>query len=534
MEKLFLFNDVALNNCQCDIAEENGHFKGTLFLNGVWFQVTLNPQKSGKYVLRGRIKVLSAKTGNTLCHNEKTSTCDRNPIVSELYCNQATVDAVKSAFLNGAQKMFRDHIADILRDIQQSVRPDTITACVAAILYAQQYLKKEKKNLSEKSARDYEKAIQDVFSVFPQTPMSKLNFKAVKKALSTAKISNKKLSLANSFWDFLIKNGHVTGSNCLPRPKQKETTPDGRQRDAEMIRELDLDQQDRLFDLMMAKPETHGGDCGVALMLWGGFTVDDHLKWKDLVILDVNDSKAKIFFYKDDIIGATHDFTRPLFPQATIILSRTYDKLLNKYPIEKLQNMPIIGAVGNPQKEMLSQNLNGYAKKLLLQIGIAEKNFPAKNNTDSSVPKSILTTSYKKNLYYRTGLGADDGVMQYMQGLSLRSNVTNDNYTSFSDSDAVDRIFTAMKAMQPDNKTNLPEFEEWEENGLYIYRLSPETLREHIGGTYEIKLNDKEEYKICAKHGVNDFVRVRELLDDGKLKRKAKSSAADPAEKLQA
>lgn len=41
------------------------------------------------------------------------------------------------------------------------------------------------------------------------------------------------------------------------------------------IDELTLPQQDLLFHKIMGKERVHGGDCGIALYLWGGFTVDD-------------------------------------------------------------------------------------------------------------------------------------------------------------------------------------------------------------------------------------------------------------------
>lgn len=94
-----------------------------------------------------------------------------------------------------------------------------------------------------------------------------------------------------------------------------------------------------------------------------------------------------------------------------------------------------------------------YAGKQLREVGIKEAVFTKKKKDDkTAVSKSILHNTYCKNLYLRIGLTWDEGALQYLQGLSLSGNVTNDNYTSFSDEDDMERLFTAMKTIQPEKE----------------------------------------------------------------------------------
>ena len=81
---------------------------------------------------------------------------------------------------------------------------------------------------------------------------------------------------------------------------------------------------------------------------WGGFNVEDGKTWADLDVRDALDSFAVMKHRRDDLAGATHTYDRPLFPQATQILLRCKEQLLERYSEQQLRSMPIVGMIKNP------------------------------------------------------------------------------------------------------------------------------------------------------------------------------------------
>ena len=160
----------------------------------------------------------------------------------------------------------------------------------------------------------------------------------------------------------------------------------------------------------------------------------------------------------------------------------------------------------------------------LKQIGITEKTFAKNDHPGEAVSKRILRMTYEKNVENRIGLDKDEGTKRYLLGLSLSGNVTDDNYTSFNDQDANERISTAQRAIQPlvsyGEKRSVTQVEGDKETRVFL----PDTSRNRAGVVAEIILPPHAWIETDAKHGPTGRIKAREIMPDGKLKRKTKTS----------
>ena len=498
------------------LTQDGNNYKGTIYFNGIEFRATLNYQTSGKYALRGRVSAISAITGRVLMAFDDEHDPHEKAVSAEVYCYDTDEASAKTAILDRVSRLYRKHALIIARELQITARPDTIIPSVAAVLYAGSFVSKFHSGLRDSSMAKYIDDIEKFYCSLPQKPMVEIRAKDIRESLKKHNIGKDKEKRLHDFWQFMLDSGHATGVNPFPPPQKRKISADAKQRNVERIDELTLEQQDKMYNNIIRKKIIHGGDCGIAMYMWGGFTVEDGKTWGDLIIKNADESYAVMTHRRDDLSGATHTFDRPLFPQAVQILLRAKDHLLEKYNDKQLRNMPIIGLINDPTRPMSSKNFYCYAGKLLREIGLKEANLAKLKDSQTAVSKRILLTTYEKNLYHRIGLSWDDGALQYLQGLSLAKNVTNDNYTSYSDDDALARMHTAMMAIRPKIQLNNDDIAK-DANGKTT--IKPFATRERVGAVGSIILPPGASLRITCRHGVTGELRARELLPDGTKKR---------------
>lgn len=497
------------------------YYEGSLYYNEIEFHLTARPQQTGKYLYRGRVSAISPQTGKlmkTIKHSESGEKQSIN-ISTEIYFN-AAADLEKSA-LNAADRLCRENGVQMARELQHSIRPNTITPSCAAILYAKPFVESAYKGAKQATAVAYIGRIQRSCSRMPQSALAQYRETVVREYYRRDAVSTTLQKLLHRFGEYLLDNGHVQGVNPFPQIPDKKPTAKNKQNGVKIIGELDLDMQDAMYQMIQNKESPSGGDCGIALMLWGGFSADAGLTWRMVDLF--GHPYVVAMCRKEDYAGATHNYDRVLFPQAADILRRRYKHLGTKYSEEQLADMPIVSQDRNPKCEMNAAALHQYAGVMLRKIGIGEATFAAGIKGGVSVPKSILATSYKKNVELRIGLQSDEGRRKYLQAMSLRNNVTDDNYTSFADEDARAGMYRAMQCMQPLRELEQPT-EEYRmlEGGEKEYRYVPDTTREIVGIIGEVVIPPGGCMTIVCQHGVTGRMQVREVLPDGTAKRKGK------------
>lgn len=84
-----------------------------------------------------------------------------------------------------------------------------------------------------------------------------------------------------------------------------------------------------------------------------------------------------------------------------------------------------------------------------------------------------------------------------------------------------------MSAVRPLESMEQTETCEMRSDGTEVRRYLPDNSRQRVGVVGDYRLTPGEELIIIAPHGVTGSVRAREVLGDGKLRRKSRSKAAE-------
>lgn len=531
--------------------DKNGSLKyqGRCMHNGAEFRFSLTKQATGKYLMRGRVSAISPVDGlvlqvvgaekrNRLDHISKTSDaiasqesdCDAPKkrekalnITTEIYCNSTDIDAAKKSVTDGVMRLYLAHADLIHRRQKQSSRPENITPAVAAVLYCDEYLATHYKGCSDSTFASYGREIKRHFANFPNIPMHKVKKKQMEAYLTTAAVGANCRNRLSKFWGFCVDRGICLDSNPFPAPAKRKVADEAKQKKASTPEELSLDMQDKLFDHL--KNDINSPNCGVALQPWGGFAAKAicNFCWRDVEFDPVRRDFARIKFHRDELAGSTHDYTRPLFPQAALLLRLRYEQLLCEYSAEELSLMPIAATKSNPKKAMSPDALTQYAGLILRTIGVSETVFASLKAPGEAVSKKVLQNTYTKNVILRSNLTDDPGTVSFLHGEPLRASTTDDHYTSFVSPAAAERIYTALRAITPFEPIALPS-PSVDVDGCEKHVFIPENTRQTVGCIGAVILQPGEELVIDCPHGVTGSVRAREISDSGEVKRKPRSS----------
>ncbi|MEY8318899.1 hypothetical protein AALB19_16515, partial [Oscillospiraceae bacterium 50-58] len=512
-------------------------YKGTFVLNGAEFRFSLNQQTTGKYLMRDRVSAISPEDGFVLqvvggekkrrlnrqmapLSDQETDPQESNTdapvqskranrlkelnVTTEVYGQSLAEETVKINVEQAVHRLYTKHADLIHRRLKTSSRPDTIIPCVAAALYAEDYIAINHRSTADSTKKAYAKAIKDNYVLMPAIPMAKVTTKKMKQYLDSHPVGSNTLRLLNGFWAFCLAKGICIGVNPFPDTKKRKLSVTTKQARALVPDELSIRQQDILFTKLMSE-EVSGDSCGIALMLWGGFSAKDAcaFNWEDIIFNQGQPDFVRVRYYQNDKAGATHDYTRPLFPQAARILLRRYSELTIKYTPETLFKCPIVSTKQSYKKAMTASALTQYGAMLLRTIGVSEETLMKLKMPKVAVSSRIFYNTYVKNLIQRCGFANDPGTVNFMLGQSLSGSVTDDHYSSFVSELATERIFTALKAAGPLEDIEEPETPIIYKDGQEQYTITPENTRQWIGVVADITLQPGEELEIVCPHGIS-------------------------------
>lgn len=532
-------------------------YQGAYCYHGIEFRFSLTQQESGKYVMRGRVSAISPVDGFVLqvTGAEKTrrlgklqSTSGGNDnalemaepspgpigsvpkakrqkclnVTTEVYCKSCDEAEVKTAVAKAALRLYTQYAPLIHQRQKQVSRPDCIVPSVAGALYAEDFVNTNYRNAAASTHKQYVKAIKGFFSQLPDIPMAKMTRTQMRKILADRRAPANTLRLAIGFWEFCTQKGICSGISPFSQNlKKRKTSAETKQAKALVPDELSPKMQEQLFQYLMSS-DPSGEACGIALMLWGGFSAKNAcgFKWIRLQFDDTEPDFIRLVFRQGDKAGATHDFTRPLFPQAARILLRRFQQLADQYGRDEILAWPIVSAKRLPQKAMTADALTQGAGRVLRVIGITEEIFSKLKTPKLAVSGRILHNTYVKNLIYRCGLANDPGTVKFMLGVSLSESVTDDHYTSFVSPLAAKRIFTALKAAGPLEMITETEEPEITDDGNEQRIISPQSTHHRVGVVADIVLQPDEELAIFNPHGVSGSIRSRAITETS-LRRKS-------------
>lgn len=513
------------------------HYSGVYHYNDIEFKFNITEQNNGKNAYRGRVTVISPESGKVMQLSGKPRStrikqykgnrskadldrphCKECAVFTEIHTNKTDEDSIKLCIEKGAMRLFAKYALLLASSLRKATTPESITPSVAAQIYAPVFAHSRGKKVSEKTIQSIVRRVTKACSALPDKPMKDLTQQDVTKSFGENAISNSNQRLLRTFWEYLLDTHYCSGINPVPPGDSQKTSRRVRQARAANPAVLEFSACDTLFtNLSKVKPT--GCDCGVALMLWGRVPPSDSLVWGDILFDDKNESLARIQIQKSDIAGATHNFTRPLFPQAALILRKRYHQLLGRYNKEQLRTMPIISQEKNPVKAMKRNHVLQHAEKLLREVGVTEETFHCWRKPKSAVSELILFGTYDSLLANRCGLANDPATIRFLQGRRL-DDVTSDHYTSFTEPAAVQRMHIAQLAVQP--RVAITEPPATTENGCSTTYYSPSDTRSKVSATIELRIPPGARISsIHCPNGASVSTEVRRM-QNGTIKRKSK------------
>jgi hypothetical protein len=447
-------------------------------------------------------------------------------MTTSITSNSLDIDVIKENVLKAVLRLYMEHAGQIHRAYGEIARPETISPGLAAHKYIDKYMEKNHAKLKEKSYATHRKNILSMCMELPHIPMESYKQAMILSYFEVKNLSQHKKDLLRNFWEYCLQAKICTGHLPFPPKEKKKASTSKATRDAVRPDDLSLAEQDKLFDLINVNPT--GGDAGIALQLWGGHSAKAtcEIKWGDIIWAESHTDYVRIHYFIHDLVGATHNYTAPIFPAGAQILRKRYEELRKEYSEAALSKMPIVSQVKDPAKAMTPDALVQHATMRLHSIGLSYEALEIlrKLNPEMAVSRLLLTNTYAKNVNVLCFLQDEEGTAKFLIRESLSSNTTDDHYTCFSDDEAGERLHTIMSCVIPEEVIESDcEPIELLTDGREQYTFVPETTRQRIGHVGQYTLKPNEEIIIKVPHGVTGSATVRGFNKDGTLRRKSKS-----------
>lgn len=450
--------------------EGHHHIQGTYYLNGVPFRFSLNEQKKG-YRLRGRISIISPSNGRVLKKigserravteewneehpNEKMTgkALERLNIYKEFNINTLDDEDIKKRIAEKAAKLFSKYSSTITAAQKEIGIVAQHTAVQAASIYEKDFLKSFYPKVTDGTRRQKELIIARVTAELSAAPMGAITSAMLKHyAKNHEKSWEEDLRVAEKFWEFCLDQGVYRGRNPISafledaaERKHKKSNEDNMNRAAEFI--CLPEEVERKLNGSICGNIGDSGFMGIALVKEGGLAAQDacNLLWKDVQFHD-DTGYVSLHLEFNDIAGATHDYTRPIFPFGAEILKAHRGRLLERYSEEELNDLPVITPACPGKYSISSKELTQLCRTELLRAGLAEDNMLPVKGKAIGVGIRLLHRNYKYRLEHYCGLASDPAAVSYLTGHSLQHDVTADHYRSFTCPEGQRYLFNAMK-----------------------------------------------------------------------------------------
>ena len=184
----------------------------------------------------------------------------------------------------------------------------------------------------------------------------------------------------------------------------------------------------------------------MALHLFGGLNTNQirALTWGDIIFDDCEPDKVIVRLRDDERSGSTHKLDRPIFPMGARILRARYQSLLEDGASKSaLRGQKV--AVRQNGVVFPASEITRYIVRILKSIELSAEYYSRKEPGKILRPNELLGSTYRYMVHYTCGLGAmEPGTANYLCGKSLTGNTTDDNYTSFSSPEGLERLYAYM------------------------------------------------------------------------------------------
>ncbi len=507
---------------------------GVYFINGMNVVYALSPGKSSGYDLRGTAKLINQDTGKILkrlekdgkakaakaaiyisaTHTKKTS--DKKGISNK---REEIIKRIKDAVEKKAQLLYGTFIEAIMAQDLSSEQN-----CMQNITYIFTKYKDEWVNTTKRIRSQNDKAsdcairlMTRYFACLDFRPFNDISYE------DTVKIRNgfgekaaRAEALAADFIDFCHERGYLPCdfcnpySNIYPVLKAKRTTSQTQ------LLALETNQEAQLIKIIRARHYDSPLYIGVGFVLYSGLSSEQAmlLTWSDIIFDSQRYDFVRIKIAKNESSGATHNYTRPIFPVFAELLHKYYDYLICEgETVKELSAKPIIFKKALKSKRGKIKHNNSYervdltalCRRIMPEIAVSYQNIDmAKGDKNTGAGVNILLATYRTKLAITCGLEkVDPGAFSYLLSNSLSKSVTNDHYRSFSSAEGQLFLYRYMRR----DTCFLPEppkqkvVQTANDDGTVNYFIYPQTANHAAACDIEIILKPGESLTLSCESG---------------------------------
>lgn len=515
--------------------DENGkhHIEGTYFLNGVGFHFSLNEQARG-YLLRGRISVRSPANGKVLkmIGGARRVVTERwnqtNPdtrmegkaleklnIFCELNINAMDELSIKARISKSAAKLYAKHEPAIRAAQKELGVSANRTAAEAAGIHMKGFLKSSYSHVTAGTRRSVELAVKRAAAGLSAAAMGQITPAMIKNFMNgNEKSSETDLRYAQKFWDFCRVQGVYQEENPITAylqasaVKKLKKSPDDAMHKAAVFTCLPEKVQQKLND-RIRQNLGDSASMGFLLVMESGLPAQDAcgLLWKDVIFRE-DWGFVSLHMENGDSAGATHDYTRPIFPFGAEMLSKHHRCLLEIYTEEQLLNLPLITPESSGKKPVSSKELTAFCRAELFRAGMAQDDILPIPGEPYGMGISLLLRNYRHRLEHDCGLISDPSAVNYLAGHSLQYDVTADHYRSFTCPEGQQYLYNAMKRdtrfCAADNSEEPVRMTQRQlPDGRVEWTFTPTRPGEILCGDLTLTLHPDEEVYLSATQGLS-------------------------------
>ncbi len=522
----------AWEDSRSHIVPEEDHaaaYNGSLVLNECEMRFSLQQQKHGAYLYRGTISAISPATGRviniTLPAKEDSDAKEKKASIN-LYTNLDLCEDIKAYVEDRAFALYSMFAETISRLLHGTARKETITPALAYSIHGHRYIDYAHPKASENTKTRHYKKLSKLFSRMPHNPMAEFSLRQTRDFLRENGVHPKTTEELRGFWRYCLEQGICLGAD--PFPVQNKRKHSAEEMTGKAIRPDELSESTQVEVYKTCLEDPSGPNCGMALMLWANTASKEacSLKWKQIHFHEEDPDLVSVVILKSEYAGATHIYTRPVFPQAARILKRRYMQLRERYSVKALDTMNVVCPLSSDREAMSADDLIKYTSTLLRVCGVLNGTFAELREPKKAVSRKLAANTYRANLVRRCGLEDDPYTVKYLCGESLLGNTSSDNYISFSDDDALLRLYTIMRVLQPVEEYAETMQHDVLDSGRHLYRIFPKKTNHCAGAKVSLRLAPGEGFELKCLHGLAGNIMVREAGADGKPKRKSRRKNA--------
>lgn len=474
-------------------------FCGIYALNFCKFIFSLVFQNNSRYKYRGYIRAID-EFGEFVMDKGKR-------VEEDVYIHDGGESEIRRAIELKAEKLFAKHDKAILSNMEKTYRPDMITPILAATFKAREYADFRHQGCKKRTIDDAEKRIKRVCANLPVKPMHTISKKEIKAYFNLHGVGYRAINELHDFWTYVIDNG-ICVKHTNPVDKVSKKPLKGEKKIKELLKKVQLDllEIDTVFDEL--EQIDNGVAMGSALLLSAiPSKLIEQLVWEDIIFPDEGKADfAIVKIYMPKRKGATHNFSRPLFPRSAELLFKKYKELASIYGEEAVKGLPVFAQRTDATKKAKLDQAYALTEQLMVQAEIIEaKDIGTIKKLDlqTSSIKRICVATYKALLKTICNLDEESMEYKFLCGLALGGDTTTDNYTAMCSEMGWEHMYTSMAPLRRKTVNNSKPIKT-KQRAVSI----PENSRELTKVSATILIAPGQEIAIKCEHGVTGIAKA--------------------------